>query len=104
LGDDARLDEGKITGVHSKVPVGFDGYIRTNIYTTFGDSGGPLFNKKNEVVGVTHAVRGRQGTPYFNHSYFSPISWVKTWDDSTNHLISFVYKPSEKLPTLALSF
>lgn len=101
LGDDARLDEGKVTGVNTTIPAAFDGLIRTNVYTIFGDSGGPLFNKQNKVIGVAHGLRLFKGLVLSHHSYYTPISWLKTWDSSINNGISFVYNKQAKQPVMA---
>jgi hypothetical protein len=51
---------------------------------------------------------GNAGNGYSNsnsmirQSYFTPISWLKKWDDETEGLVSFIYKKDEKLPQILI--
>lgn len=57
--------------IHSK-----DGFIRTGCKLLRGDSGGPLFNLKGEVIGI----HSRIGEP-LDDNYHTPIdSFHKMWD------------------------
>jgi len=99
LGDDVRLDFGQITAIETKSPTKLQGYLRTNAYTIFGDSGGPLFSKENyKVIGVTSSIRGSENIFLHKQSYFSPIIWLKNWDDESKGSLSFIYKEDKKIP------
>jgi len=99
LGDDIRIDFGAITSVDTKKPENLKGFLRSNCYTIFGDSGGPLFYKDGyKVIGVTSSIRGSDSLFLNNQSYFSPIYWIKTWDDESEGALSFIYKENKKQP------
>jgi len=99
LGDDPRLDYGQITAIDTKIPEKLRGFMRTNAYTVFGDSGGPLFLKENrKVIGVASSIRGSETVYLHKQSYFSPISWLKIWDNETKGSLSFIYKDDIKIP------
>ena len=99
LGDDPRIDYGQITSLDSKIPEKLRGFMRTNAYTVFGDSGGPLFLKENKkVIGVASSIRGSDTIYFHKQSYFSPINWLKIWDDETKGSLSFIYKEEIKIP------
>jgi S1-C subfamily serine protease len=103
LGDDIRIDYGNITSVHTKQPEKLKGFLRSNCYTIFGDSGGPLFFRDGyKVMGVTSSIRGSDTLFLNNQSYFTPISWLKKWDDETEGLVSFIYKKDEKPPQILI--
>jgi S1-C subfamily serine protease len=106
MADDPCFDDGKITGVYTRTPAMNKGLIRTSCCILPGDSGGPLFNKHNEVIGV--AVRYRVppapfAPPIFSRSYYVPMSWFKTWDDGLNNALGFVYNRKEKMPVMAFA-
>jgi S1-C subfamily serine protease len=95
--DDARIDYGQITQPKASFP--FNNAIRTNCYTFFGDSGGPLFLKNsNEVIGVCHAIRMHRGMVLPQISYYRPITDLKVWDKQLNNALESVYKESSSLP------
>ena len=99
LGDDIRIDYGVITSVDTKKPENLKGFLRSNCYTIFGDSGGPLFYKDGyKVVGVTSSIRGSDTFFLNNQSYFAPIRWIKNWDHDTEGSLSFIYKENTKTP------
>ena len=104
LGDDPRLDRGEITSVKTLDPDFFRGYYRTNVYTVYGDSGGPLFNKKYNVIGIAHGIRCASGHDLFQQSYYIPTQWLKTWDDEINNTVSFVYNKDAKMPVMSFFF
>jgi S1-C subfamily serine protease len=98
LGDDARLDDGKVTAVSSR---NYKNKIRTNVYTVGGDSGGPLFNQNNKVIGICQSVRCDAGILYHNISFYTPVQCLKSWDELTNNAFSFVYNSKAKMPRMA---
>lgn len=101
LGDDIRFDEGKITSVKTSVPKTLAGKVRSNAHTIFGDSGGPVYDAEYNLIGITHAIRGGPSYILTVQSYFAPIRDIKTWSESSNNIIGFVYK-EQQLPTFAL--
>lgn len=101
LGDDVRFDEGKITSVKTSIPKTMVGKIRSNAHTIFGDSGGPVYDEKYNLVGITHAIRGGPSYIITVQSYFAPVREIKTWSESSNNIIGFVYK-EQQLPTFVL--
>lgn len=99
LGDDPRLDFGQITSIETKIPERLRGFVRTNAYTIFGDSGGPLFLKENgKTIGVASSIRGSENTFLQKQSYFSPIGWLKIWDEESKGSLSFIYNNNKKIP------
>jgi len=102
LGDDIRFDEGKITSVKTIIPTVMAGKGRMNAHAIFGDSGGPVYDDEYNVIGITHAIRGHDMGLLTVQSYFSRISNIKTWNESINNNVGFVYKSSDRLPSIAL--
>ncbi len=103
LGDDIRIDYGTITSVDTKKPENLKGFLRSNCYTIFGDSGGPLFYKDGyKVMGVTSSIRGSDTFFLNNQSYFTPIYWIKNWNDELEGNLSFIYKENKKIPQTLL--
>lgn len=116
MGDEHRVDFGKVTSVRSKIPGSpITDAIRTSVYSIPGDSGGPVFHK-NKVIGITQAIRGKSdevlGGPhrqrtnmYYNItysgiSYCIPIARLKTWDEELNNALGFMYKSNQKVPVI----
>lgn len=99
LGDDIRIDFGNITSVDTKQPEKLRGFLRSNCYTIFGDSGGPLFYKDDfKVVGVTSSIRGSDSLFLNSQSYFTPIRWLVAWDEESKGSLGFIYKVNKKIP------
>lgn len=99
--DDARIDHGEITSPNVNTPLSFKGYIRCNVHTFMGDSGGPLCLKNNyKVVGVASAIRNYRGMLLPNISFYTPISALKTWDAELNNALESVYNESAKMPVI----
>lgn len=99
LGDDVRLDFGCVTSVKTINPPILKNFVRTNAYTVFGDSGGPVFYKNSyKVIAITNAIRGIQGSILFSQSYISPISGLKDWNKSLNNGIKFVFDDKTEIP------
>ena len=104
LGDQFRLDRGEVTSVNAKIGDLKDMY-RTSITTVEGDSGGPVFNKDYEVVGITSAIRARRDNPFmasklYHISFIVPVTKLKTLRDGLDNEVKFVYDASEPLPVI----
>jgi len=99
LMDDARIDHGIVTQPKTHRPESFSGTIRTNVYSVFGDSGGPLFFDY-KVVGICRAVRNYKDQIMTKQSYFTDIKQLKIWDDETDNCISQLYIDDKSLPVL----
>lgn len=93
LGEEPRLDYGKITGIKVNIT---RPHIRTSIHTIPGDSGSPVF-QDYEIIGIMVSIRSLRNIPIFNISYMMPIRGFKTWSEGNNHSMDFVYKDS-RLP------
>lgn len=100
LADDARVDHGIITQPRTSSPEAFAGTIRTNAYAISGDSGGPLFNDRNRVIGVCQAVRTHKDQLLTHQSYFTDIASFKTWHERSDITVEFVYNHEAKTPVL----
>lgn len=99
--DDARLDNGRVTQPVTVDPSRFRGMIRTNVHTTFGDSGSALFLEENyKVIGLCHGLRMVDGDVLHTHSYYVPITRLKTMNAKANNALRFVYTRSERMPIL----
>jgi len=102
LGDQYRLDYGKVTSVNGTLDAHIKNTIRANVFTVPGDSGGPLFHKY-KVVGITQAIRfvsnGWNRFPAYKISYFIPLSRFKTWSETLDNDLGFVYQ-DDLLPVL----
>lgn len=103
MADDPCMDEGRITSVFTRSPENLKGFIRANTEIIPGDSGGPLFNKRNQVIGVSVIFRISGFEAIRNRSYYVPMSWFKTWDDGLNNALAFVYNRQEKMPVMAFT-
>lgn len=101
LGDDIRYESGEMNSTFIREPKVFEGMYRFSSYTIFGDSGGPVFNKKNnKVIGVTIAIRSMENQLLTHHAYACPIFKIKEWDQKTNGNIGFCYDRNKKIPAL----
>lgn len=100
LADDARVDHGIITQPKSSEPSMFAGLIRTNAYAISGDSGGPLFDPKNRVIGVCHGIRMHKDQLLTHQSYFGDVDNIKIWAKTSDNSIEFVYNHESKTPVL----
>ena len=103
LGDEPRLDFGKITSVFAKndFAKGMKLY-RTNAMTIYGDSGGPVFHN-NRVIGFAQAIRIMRGLPIFHMAFIIPADRIKLLDTEANHTLGFIYNSDKKLPVLPFS-
>lgn len=100
LSDDARLDFGIITQPSTREPSLFAGAIRTNAYSISGDSGGPLFDEKNNVIGICQGIRTYKNQLLHHQSYFTDIQSIKKWSKSSDCNIDFLYNFEVKTPRL----
>jgi S1-C subfamily serine protease len=103
LGDDPRLDYGKITAVKKEPRAVF----RTSVMTVPGDSGSPLFhNKKVIAIVVSIRVDRNRNALVFNISYAIPLSQFRVWSDNYNHNLDYAWTKKEmpKLPFIYLDF
>jgi S1-C subfamily serine protease len=101
LGDEIRLDYGRITTLNAKLPdMMFDLY-RTSVYSVLGDSGGPVFHEY-KVVGLVQSIRATRIGPFpvavFGISYAVPTYRLKKWNKELDNIIGFVYDKNEDLP------
>jgi len=100
-GDQPRFDKGQVTSTRSKIR-GHDQFVyRTNVFSIFGDSGGPAFYK-HKVVGVMQAIRVGKfqifPMPMPQISFYIPIGQLKVMDGEQNNSIRFLYTPRTGLP------
>jgi S1-C subfamily serine protease len=103
LGDEPRLDFGKITSIQAQISITKGQKLyRTNAMTIYGDSGGPVFYK-NRVIGFTQAIRVMRGFPVFHMGFVIPASRIKTFDEEANNTLGFIYKTRKQLPVLPYS-
>lgn len=98
LGDDPRLDYGKLTA-YKKTP---KPTFRTSVMTVPGDSGSPLFHNY-KVVGIVVSVRSFRNLPVFAISYAIPLERFKTWNDMYNDDLSFAWT-DKKLPEMVFRY
>lgn len=68
-----RINVGDQTGGSQQTLLGM---IRTTTAAVPGDSGGPTFNKKNEVIGVTSAAASDNGESTESTSFVIPINYA----------------------------
>jgi S1-C subfamily serine protease len=103
LGDQPRLDYGKVTSVNSKLSLMKRAGIRVNCFMVPGDSGGPLFNSKNEVIGFSQALRSVQsgfGTRFLgNFGFAIPLGRIKDLPG-----VEYAYDHSKPMPVLDYDF
>lgn len=104
IGDEMRLDFGKITSLRGRIKNGpIKNTYRMSAYTVPGDSGGPVFHNY-KIVAITQAIRsvrrGYQEYPCFGISYSVPLSRFKKWDQELNNVLSFTYKTDLPMPIM----
>jgi len=101
LGDEPRLDLGKLTSLRSKLSTTNHWLLRTSIHTTPGDSGGPLFNSCYKVIGIARSIRIWNGHVFFNISHYVPITSLKEWSESEKGVYDFVWQ-NQPLPSIPI--
>ena len=101
LGDDPRVDYGKITA-YRKTPKPI---FRTSVMTVPGDSGSPLFHEY-KVIGIHVSIRSFRNLPVFGISYAVPLERFKTWNTANNDNLSFAWtkKPMPEMVFRYLKF
>jgi S1-C subfamily serine protease len=101
LFDDGRINYGHVTQPKTLRPIVFFGMIRTSCYAFMGDSGGPLFLKKNyNVIGMCHGIRSHQNTMLSNISYFQPINEILNWNKELNNVLEPAYNEKNEFPKI----
>ena len=100
LGDDPRLDYGKLTYYKKKLEI-----LRTSVMTVPGDSGSPLFYNY-KVIGIVISIRSYQNFPIFNISYAIPLCRFKNWSKKDGDTLDYMWSNKElpKLPFIYLEF
>jgi S1-C subfamily serine protease len=98
LGDDPRVDYGKLTA-YRKTPKPF---FRTSVMTVPGDSGSPLFHDY-KVIGIQVSIRSFRNLPVFGISYAVPLERFKTWNSANNDDLSFAWT-KKSLPEMAFRY
>lgn len=92
LGDDPRLDYGKVTSLRSKIGGNGNLMLRTSVHSVPGDSGGALFNNY-KVIGMLRSIRVmRSGQLVVNMSYYTPITCLRDWSDEEGGAYDFAWK------------
>ena len=90
LGDQSRIDYGKITSTKITVAKLFRNVIRLSIFTVPGDSGGPVFHNY-KVIALVQGIRAYSDAwgrnLLYKISYAVPISRLKTWNTELNNSI-----------------
>jgi S1-C subfamily serine protease len=99
LGDEPRLDYGKLTS-YKKLP---KEVFRTSVMTVPGDSGGPLFHE-NKVIGIIVSIRAMRGQPVFGISHAVPLKMFKKWSEANNNNLDFAWDTTKELPELQFRY
>lgn len=104
LGDDPRIDYGIITSLDGTLNEQKNLY-RTNAFTIFGDSGGPVYHNY-KLIGLTQGIRSVGTNPIFDISFVSPVDNFKSWEKEQPEIgfISDIEKNMPQLPIYFLEF
>lgn len=104
LGDEPRLDVGKVSSVKTKLGKHPD-LIRTTVHTLPGDSGSALFSDY-KVIGIMIMIRAREAGGVRQMipgmSYAVPIQKMQTWNSENNSAFSFVWNNKEAIPKMPI--
>lgn len=98
LGDDPRLDYGRITAIKKTPKPTF----RTSVMTVPGDSGSPLFHE-NKVIGIVVSIRSFRNQPVFTISYAVSLERFKQWNEANNGDLSFGWT-TKPLPEMVFKY
>lgn len=103
MGDQPRVEFGKITSINPTCEEFYKGCIRMSAHTVYGDSGGPVFYK-DKVIGLASSIRvmggGPFSTPIFQMGFFQPmLTRMPAWNKTENNDIGFIYN-EEKIPVI----
>lgn len=98
LGDDPRLDYGKVTALRRTPKPSF----RTSVMTVPGDSGSPLFHDY-KVIGIQVSIRSYRNLPVFSISYTVPLERFKNWNGSNNGDFEFAWS-GKALPEMVYRY
>lgn len=99
LGDDPRLDYGRLTAYKKTLKPTF----RTSVMTVPGDSGSPLFHEY-KVIGITVSIRSFRNLPVFAISYAVPLERFRQWDKANNNNLNFAWDTTNKLPEMQFRY
>lgn len=105
LGDEPRLDVGKVSSVKTELGE-HTNLIRTTIYTLPGDSGSALYSDY-KIIGIMIMIRAREiggGVRQMlpGMSYAVPVQNIQTWNSENNSAFSFAWNHKEVIPRLAI--
>lgn len=99
LGDTPRIDFGKVTSVNAQISIMTNPGYRVNFFMVPGDSGGPVFNSKNQVVGFCQALRGHDRRLLCSFGYVIPTYRVGELLD-----VEFIHNHKKLIPLLPFYF
>lgn len=104
MGDEQRIDFGRITSLNGAIPNLFKNNYRTSVYSVPGDSGGPVYHD-NKVIGIVQALRSRRSSPIstdliYGISYAIPMKRLKTLSEEINKSADFVFDHKERMPVI----
>lgn len=99
LGDEPRLDYGKLTA-YRKYP---RSVFRTSVMTVPGDSGAPLFHE-NKVIGIVVSIRTFRNQPVFGISQAIPLETFKKWSESSGNSLDFAWDNTKEMPELQFRY
>jgi S1-C subfamily serine protease len=105
VGDEPRLDYGKITSVRSALSKSRPSLMRTSVQTVPGDSGGPLFHRY-KLVGIAKSIRVWRDNLIFGISYYVPVERFVEWSDNNYEALHFAWRDRAlpNMPFMILKF
>lgn len=88
LGLGFTVTEGIVSAVHRVGPNGLDAYIQTDAALNPGSSGGPLINKKGNVVGINNfKIGGGENLGFALESNFIKIAVNQIYNEAFNETL-----------------